>query len=213
MYLVKVSFAALAGMSILFLFSCGNIGQNEQSTSATPKPSITPALLAQHSSSTDHFSEALTLSQKGEYEKAIEEMEKVVRAKPGDVIAYNWMAKWYSVLKKYDKEADVYKRLIEIDPKDSGSRWALAKILVRELGRYEEGLAEAKQAQELFTEGKYTPDQVIGEAYEKLGNNEQALKHYKLFLKGMAEWPESDAYKQTKKKIAKLENTKHPGLL
>jgi tetratricopeptide (TPR) repeat protein len=202
-------FGLIAFASLLCVLSCeGKLsGRGENRASLNASPSAHPKKVKDDDAERNaHFNEALRLSQKLEYENAIAEMEKAVAIEP-DKVSYRWLANWYSVLKKYEDEVKTYRKLIELDSSDPIDHWALAKLLVRQLKQFDEGIKEAKIAKNLYAvNNSYVLDQVIGEAYEGLGDSEKALAYYKLFLRGVSYAPMSDDYKNTKKKITDLED-------
>jgi tetratricopeptide (TPR) repeat protein len=131
-----------------------------------------------------HFNEALRLGSAGEQERAIEEMNKALEIRPDHKISLYWISRWYSTLRRFKDEADVYRRIIKIDPNETQARLLLSQLLVHELHEYEEGLKEAQiSKQQLAGPDAYVIDKLIAEAYAGLGDNENAIKYYKLFLK------------------------------
>jgi tetratricopeptide (TPR) repeat protein len=153
-----------------------------------------------------HYNEALRLDAAGEREKAIEEMKKAIAIKPKYRDSYGWIAKWYDTLGQIENMANTYRQIIELFPEDLIAHNSLAKILIRNLKQYDEGLKEAKLSKELSSkEMSYVLDKLVGEAYKGLGDKESAIKHYKLFLKGLYHDPDSGDYKDVKKKVLELE--------
>jgi tetratricopeptide (TPR) repeat protein len=157
-----------------------------------------------------HFYRGLKFKAAGEYERAIEEFKKSIEAGNDDKEMYRRLAELYLALKKYEEAENYLRIILEKDSKDLMAHWALAKILVENLGKYDEGLKEALLSKELYGKdgSSHVRDLLIGKAYDGLGDYENAIKHYKLFLKGTSYAPDSDDYKETKKRISEIENKK-----
>lgn len=156
-----------------------------------------------------HYREALKLQVAGQTTEAIEEFKKSIEAGKNDKEMYRRVAELLIKLKR-NEEAEMYlRRVIEKDSKDARAHWTLAAILV-EMRNYENGLKEANLAKELYGESdiSYVFDRLIGQAYDGLGDYENAIKHYKIFLKGRSYAPDSDDYKETQKRVSELEKQK-----
>lgn len=164
------------------------------------------------------FSEALRLGSDGKYKEAIAEMKKAQKIKAwlkipnyeveADSVMREWIAKWHRASGDHEAEAAAYREMIEIDPRDMGAHWGLAMVLIKDLHRYDEGLKEAIIYRESLqgTDLYYYCDGLVAEAYEGLGDKENALKHYKVFFKSVSYAPDSNDYKNAKQKIKELES-------
>lgn len=197
----------------LFGVSCENtVSMQNQGTIASK---VSPTVIPKQKDSTDsqadvYFYQGLKYKAAGEYMKAIEKFKKSIEAGNDDKEMYRRVAELYLALKKYEDAEFYLRKILEKDSKDAMAHWALAKVLVENLGKYDEGLKEAILSKELYGKdgSSHVHDRIIGFAYDGLGDYENAIKHYKLFLKGSSYAPDSDDYKEIKKRISELENKK-----
>jgi tetratricopeptide (TPR) repeat protein len=189
----------LTALICLFISSCENsVDTQNQSISLKKEPNL--------QKQKDHLNEGLKFKVAGEYEKAIEEFKKSIEAGNDDKEMYRRIADLYHSLKKYEETETYLRKILEKDSKDVRAHWFLAGLLVWDLGKYEEGLKQAVFAKELDSSNEsYVMEQTIGKAYEGLGDYENAIKHYKIYLKAISFIPDSDSYKNTKRKIEELE--------
>ncbi|MFN6964852.1 MAG: tetratricopeptide repeat protein [Pyrinomonadaceae bacterium] len=159
-----------------------------------------------------YLREGLKHKAAGEYPEAIEQFKKSIAAGNDDKEMFRRIAELYLAQKRYVDAETYLREIIEKDAKDAMAHWALAKILVENLGKFEEGLKEAITSKELYGDYdvSYVHDRVIGEAYDGLGDYENAIKHYRIFLRGASYAPESDDYKEIKKRVSELEKLVKP---
>jgi tetratricopeptide (TPR) repeat protein len=180
----------------------------QEGSTARPSAAATPSHEGSKQEQIEHRWAAQKLRLAGKTDEAIEELKRAIEAGDDDKETYREVADDLTGLKRYE-EAEVYlRKIIEIDSKDARAHWALAKILVLELRRYEEGLKEAKLAQEYYGDDdlSYVRDYLIGKAYDGLGDYPNALRYYKSFLKGRSYAPDADDYKEVNKRVSELED-------
>jgi tetratricopeptide (TPR) repeat protein len=158
----------------------------------------------------DHYNAGLKLQIGGKFPedvtKAVEEFKKAAEIKPDDKETYRRIVELYISVSKYE-EAEVYlRKILEVDSEDGIAHWTLAQILVEHLGKYEEGLREIAISEKLYgNDGlSYVRSHLMGKAYDGLGENEKAVKQYKIFLKESGS-PDANDYKEVKKRIFELE--------
>lgn len=138
--------------------------------------------------------------------EALAEFRKAADIKPTDTLALEWMIKIYTRLEDYKNVTECYREIMRRDPKYLGAEWGLAYVLVWHLGEYEEGLKHIKEvkAKDKPTAITYVYDKTIARAYEGLKDYPNAIKHYKIWLKG-SNAPYANEDKEVVKKIAELE--------
>lgn len=202
---------------ILFLLiasvnlSCKNafLAQNEASPTITPNDSYKQSINKEEARK--HYWEGLRI--KDNYDipdntlKAIEEFKKSAEFDPKDTMPYWQMIPLYARLKEYDEVESCYRKIMEIDSNNLGAQWGLAYVLVWNLDKYEEGLKEALIAKDKKATDSFIIEETIGKAYEGLGDTQNAIKHYKIYLKDLRDLDSSDStlYKEMKKKITEME--------
>lgn len=189
-------------------FSCENRGflqtRNDSKKAASPtpaQPNEKPQLNAE-----EHFSAALKFEAAGQIADASEEFKRAIEAGKNDKEMYRRVAELLIKQKKFEEAANYLRKIIEKDARDARAHWALAKVLVEDLEKYQEGLKEAMLAKELYgNDGtSYVQDLVLARAYDGLGNYAQAVKHYRIFLAGSST-PDSDSYQRTRRRLSELE--------
>jgi tetratricopeptide (TPR) repeat protein len=196
---VKFLILFLAAVGCASSLSCGNPAERQPQSfpvraEADPEKQIR------------HLHEGLRLRSAGDFDKAIEEFKKSIEAGNDDKEMYRRIAEVYLTQKKYDAAVTYLKEILAENGDDAIAHWTLAKVMVYDLRKYEEGLKEAKISRELYSkERSYVFDKTIGEAYDGLEDYENAIKHYKVFLKGSSYIPDSNDYKETKKRVEQLE--------
>lgn len=194
--------------------SCENLGlmQNREKTDTQVFPTAAPTEKVVNKEDFEkHYSEGLRIEFNEKFPddtpKAIEEFKKATESDPKDTRAYWHMARLYDALKQYNEAEFCYRQIMKRDSKDLRAQWALAYLLVWDSQKYEEGLKEALIARERDTSStSFVMEETIGKAYEGLRDIPNAIKHYKLYLKGFDSFDSND-YKNMKKKIAELEKT------
>jgi tetratricopeptide (TPR) repeat protein len=189
--------------------SCANkvSTRGQEASPAKPPPAGTLGSEGSKQEQRAHRWEAQRLRQAGDTAGAIEELKKVIEAGDEDKETYLELATFLIYLERYEEAETYLRKLIKKDPREARAHWFLAGILVLNLGRYEEGLKEAKLSKELYGEDdlSYVRDQLIGKAYDGLGDYPNALRHYKAFLKGRSYAPDATDYKEVKKRVSELE--------
>lgn len=183
-------------------------GLYENSPTVNPNQEETNKKQKSNEKAKDYLNQGLKYKVNGEYEKAIEAFKKSIEAGNDDKEMYRRIADLYLSLKKYQDVETYLRKILENDPIDEMAHWALAKILVENLGKYEEGLKEAKISQELHGNKdslSYVHDRIIGKAYDRLGDYRNAIKHYKFFLKRSSYNPDFKDFKEVKKRVKELE--------
>jgi tetratricopeptide (TPR) repeat protein len=202
-----------AGIFVLLGSSCESqvFVKNAATTSVDPSPTSSPYsdgfAKPLPPEQERHLNEGLKHKAAGEYPEAIEEFKKSIAAGNDDKEMFRRVAELYLAQKRYE-DAEIYlRKILEKDARDAMAHWALAKILVEDLGKPREGLKEAVLSKELYGEDgtSYVHDRVIGKAYDGLGDYENAIKHYKIFLRGSSYAPHSKDFKETKERISELE--------
>ena len=81
-----------------------------------------------------HLHEGLKHKAAGEYTKAIGEFKKSIAAGNDDKEMFRRVAELYLAQKLYEPAETYLRRIIEKDPRDAMAHWALAEILVEDLG-------------------------------------------------------------------------------
>ncbi|MFQ5954153.1 MAG: tetratricopeptide repeat protein [Kiloniellales bacterium] len=92
------------------------------STSSSPK--------ASEDRTAKRFAKAKKEIRKGDYEDAIELLEKVVRKQPNNADAYNLLGFSHRKLKKFDTAYKYYTRALKIDPNHKGALEYLGELYV-----------------------------------------------------------------------------------
>lgn len=204
----KFIFVLIAVVSLSSL-SCENTvsTQNQDAVKTQPSATITPEEKQYKRNLEYHYNEALRMRGSGEIPKAIEEFKKAIEAGNDDKETYREVARLLISQKRYE-EAEIYlRKVLEKDSEDAMAHWFLAKVLVEHLGKYEEGVHEAILSKKLYGEGdsSHVHDRIIGKAYDGLKDYKNAIKHYKIFLKGRSYAPDASDYKEIKKRISELQ--------
>lgn len=195
----------------LFGVSCENKVLMESRNMAAASPSPTPDSKERPSEEfLRHYHEGLKIKVNGKFPddvpKAIEEFKKASAIDPNDTGTYEQIAELYISVKQYEDAEAYLRKIIEKDSEDAIAHWTLTKILIEHLDKYEEGLQQAIIAEKLYgNDGlSFVRARLIGKAYDGLKDYENAVKHYKTFLKGL-DSPDADDYKETKKRVSELE--------
>lgn len=186
--------------------------ENQKLTAVKISPTVSPenAAVANYElkpRSEVYLNQGLKYKAAGEYENAIAEFKKSIEAGGDDKEMHRRVAELYILLKKYEDAKTYLKAILKKDEEDAMAHWALAKILVENLGEYEEGLREAIISKKLYGQDgtSHVHDRIIGKAYDGLKDYKNAIKYYKLFLKGSSYVPDSNDYKEAKKRVLELE--------
>lgn len=175
----------------------------EQTKNAQQKPSQTED---GQKTGKDFYDEALKLRSDGKLEESAEKFTQAAESGFNEIESYREAAKVYLVLKRYNDAEKYFLKILEKNPKDDTAHWALARLYIFDMKKYQEGLREAQIIKEMDkTSYSYIWKDWIGRGYDGLGDYENAIKHYKIFLKGNSDMPDSYDYKDTKARITELE--------
>ena len=202
-------------LSIL-VASCSELQSGKQ-RNLSPEFSVEPSATSSPNVSEETLREmywaALKLWADDEREQAIRAMEDVYELDKEDEIPLWRLEEWYAATGEHRKRVGALERLIEIKPENATAYSRLAQTLIRDLGEFKAGLMAAKKAKKYFKDPStsYIDEELIAEALEGLGEYENALEHYRLYLKGCADLPESDCFKKATKKISLLEQKLNQG--
>lgn len=203
---------------VLFLFiifvcvSCENKVSTQSYNASNTQP--VPTSVSKEKPSSEfliHYHEGLKIKVNGKFPddvpKAIEEFKKAAEINPADKETYRRIAELYVSINKYEEAATYYRKIIKLDSNDGYAQWALAQLLVENLGKYREGLQKIDVSEKLYgNDGlSYVRARLKGKAYDGLGEYESAIKYYQIFLKGSAS-PDADDYKQVGKRISELKS-------
>ncbi len=114
------------------------------------------------------ITEAQKYTQKGQYERAIKEYQKILSAEPNDTSSLQRIAELYKKMERFDDSIATYKRVAEIFSNE---------------GFYNKAIAVYKQLAELHKKiGKETPEDILtnlASLYEQIGLLSEAYKIYK----------------------------------
>lgn len=180
--------------------------QSQDAPKTQPSSTITPEEKQYKRNSEYHYNEALKMRAAGKIAEAIEEFKKAIEVGNDDKETYREVARLLILQKRYE-EAEIYlRKVLEKDSKDVRAHWALAGLLVEHLEKYEEGLKEALISKELdSSDTSYVIEKTLGRAYEGLGDYENAIKHYRIFLKESSYAPDAADYKKIQKRLSELQ--------
>ena len=197
-------------VALIFLSFVGcevsTLSDNSGGASASPTPPQETVSSAVNSTAREHFYRGLQFQSAGDYPKAIEQFKLSIEAGNDDKEMYRRVSDLYRSLKDHESEAEYLRAILEKDTDDSQANSALANVLVWDLQDYENGLKQAMFARSLDkSDVAYVMNRTIGRAYEGLGENQNAIKHYKIFLKEGPFLPDSDLYKEVKQRVLELE--------
>lgn len=150
--------------------------------------------------------EGIRLRGEGKFEEAIERFKQSAANDCKVIEAYHRIAEIYRVLKRYEDQETYLLKILERDSQEDKAHWALARLYIFDMKKYKEGLKEAEIVKETDKSNlNYVWENWIGRADDGLKDYESAVKHYKIFLKGVSNSPDSYDYKYTKKRINELE--------
>ncbi len=88
----------------------------------------------------DNYDLAVKAVKANDFERAIGLLQKVVKKKPGDADAWNWLGFSYRKLKKFDQALPAYRKALTIDPDHRGANEYLGELYLQT-----GDLAKAKQ--------------------------------------------------------------------
>lgn len=208
---MKTNTLILVLLSVFVGTACEKTGLTQSRNSDIVQPSPTADSSKRPSKEfSDRFNAGVKLQESGKFPddipKAIEEYKKALEIKPDDKVTYQRIVESYLSISKYE-EAEVYlRKMIEADPENGYAHWSLAQILVDRLNKFEEGLREVEISEKLYGDDGLSDNfaSYKGKAYEGLGDYENALKQYKIYLKA-GTTPDADDDKEIKAKVFELE--------
>ncbi|MEW6086849.1 MAG: tetratricopeptide repeat protein [bacterium] len=118
------------------------------------------------------FEKAFDYQADGQYDKAIEELNKVLHIDPNYVEAYYLMGNIYNLMEKNDKAISFYEKVLKIDPMYSKARYMLDLLVDEGKGTSEiiEERKKCKEAEVYFYQGI---------EYFNAGNFEKAIEAFK----------------------------------
>ena len=109
----------------------------------------------------------------GQFDRAIAEGKRALELDPLSVIITADLGADYLVARRYDEAIEQFHKAIDLDPRFYYAHWNLAQALELK-GNLREALAEYKKAVELDDDPFVLA--LLGQAYAKLGQREEALK-------------------------------------
>jgi Flp pilus assembly protein TadD len=83
---------------------------------------------------------ATLYDRKGDFDKALDEYQKLLKANPKDSAAYNDLGYGYYNRGKFEPAEQNLRKAVELDPKNKRA-WSNLGMTLAQLGRYEEGVA------------------------------------------------------------------------
>lgn len=183
--------------------------ENRVLSKTQPSSTATPEEKQYNRNWEHHYNEALKFRAAGKIAEAIEEFKKAIKDGNDDKEIYREIARLLILLKRYEEAEGVLRKILEKDSEDAMAHWALAEILVENLDRYEEGLREAVLSEKFYGDDglSYIRSRVIGKAYDGLKDYDNAIKHYKIFLKESSYAPDTNDYKEIQKRLFELQKT------
>lgn len=205
---------------ILFLLiafvsvSCENTVLTQNNSAADPRPLATASPKERASKEfLEHYHKGLKIRHNGKFPEdvpaAIEEFKKASEINPDDKETYRQIAELYVSINRYEDAATYLRKLLEKDAEDAIAHASLAQVLIEHLGKYEEGLRETVIVEKIYgNDGlSYARARLVGKAYDGSKDYENAIKHYKIFLKGSSS-PDADDYKKIKTRLSELEKVR-----
>lgn len=196
---------------------CGNTGLMQNQDAANLQPNLTTSPTPTNGRPSkeflEHYDKGVKLSTDfsipDNLTKAIEEFKKAAEIEPTKTIVYWRMAELYDKLKDYDGVANCYRQILKRNPKELNAQYGLARVLVEDSKNYNEGLKEALIAKEKDASYSWAIEEILGRAYEGLGDIPNAIKQYKAYLKDLRDLKSTNTiqYKDMQKKVAELEKT------
>jgi len=109
----------------------------------------------------------------GQFDRAIAEGKRALELDPLSVIITADLGANYLVARRYDDAIEQFHKAIDLDPRFYYTHWNLAEALELK-GNLREALAEYKKAVELDDDPFVLA--LLGQAYAKLGQRDEALK-------------------------------------
>ncbi len=127
--------------------------------------------------SQDLFREALTLVDKGGYERAIEIFRKLIKSDSLNARYHFWLGNALHKLGRYEEALEEKQGALELEPEDAFYHHGLGETMGK-LGRYKEALEEKQKAVELEQENGFF-HYSRGDLLHELGCYEDAMKEKK----------------------------------
>jgi superkiller protein 3 len=137
--------------------------------------------------------------QEGNRGKAQEFLRKAIAANPRDSRAYHKLGILFILERKYDDAIPQLKKHVELDPRSATGFYDLGDAYFKKQ-MYNEAINAFTQAIQKDS-GKAPAYFDAAQCYEKLGQKQDALKYYKLFV---ARFPSAPRAPMAKQKIAEL---------
>jgi tetratricopeptide (TPR) repeat protein len=160
---------------LLGFYACRTIQQNRYWKD--PITLYTRTLKYAPGSSKVYYNLGYAYSNKGLYEKAIEEYKKALEIKPNYTEAYNNLGIVYGILGQYQEAIATFNKAIEINPNFSKAYNNLG-IVYGILGQYQEAIAVYKKVIKIkqnYAEAHYN----LGVIYNKKGMRDKAITEFK----------------------------------
>ena len=133
--------------------------------------------LSDPSSAEEHYKDATTYHDLGEFERAITEYRQAIALNPNSPIIYNRLGVAYSELKQYDVALDAYQKALTLSPMTTELHYNVGLVHLKQ-GDLPRALEAFKRAITLDAEWEDTYT-ALGEVYLKQGNLRQAAHAYK----------------------------------
>jgi tetratricopeptide (TPR) repeat protein len=121
-----------------------------------------------------HIRRARALEQRGQYDEAIESLQKAIALAPQNPKHVIRLANLYKAQHKLEPAIEAMKKAIEIDPRNPGARESLLQIYL-ESGRYDEAITESKVLLKRHPRNLYARD-ILGVVYLQTGHIDKALQ-------------------------------------
>ena len=133
--------------------------------------------LSDPSSAEEHYKDATTYHDLGEFERAITEYRQAIALNPNSPIIYNRLGVAYSELKQYDAALDAYQKALALSPMTTELHYNVGLVHLKQ-GDLPRALEAFKRAITLDAEWEDTYT-ALGEVHLKQGNLRQAAHAYK----------------------------------
>lgn len=133
----------------------------------------------------DAAQEGAELLREGEIDRAVDELERVVREDPNNEYGFFFLGSAHFEKQRFEKAMKAYLRALEIAPDYLGALVHLGQTL-RMLGKYGEAMRVAREALERSGDD---PDALylLGMVHYARGEKAAAIKYLELFLKARPE--------------------------
>lgn len=201
---MKSKTACLAGILFsLILCVCASksdrtesVKQDDLSTenSLTKSPTPTPNILSEEVCDNQRAKAYVLLRRTSTKGEAIGKYKSLIDGGCYSDLLYLQYAYALASEEDYENASRQYHIIIEHNPQNWYAHWSLAQTLILKLGRYDEGLREVEASRKLDDGGDigFTYDFYMGRAFEGLGKNDDAVRHYELFIKAASKITKKD---------------------